>query len=403
MKKSGLLFLTAGFRFFFLGASVLAIATMAAWLIWLGIHASSAAISEPTIAVAPHFWHGHEMIFGYTAAVIAGFFLTAVPSWTGAPDARMLFVASTGALWLAGRAAIWFSAWIDPWIVALVDLAFLPILSWRLTVNLLKRPKRQNVALLALLALLFAGNAMVHAEWTGLADDTAERGLWVGLFAAAAFISVIGGRVTPAFTRNVLIRAGEPETLPADRPLANRAGVLAAVLLGPLFAFAAPEWLLGLVALVAALANAVRFQGWRAAATIGEPILWALHLGFALLVAGYGLLALAWLTGLIHPIAAMHGLAIGAVGCMTLAMMTRAPLGHTGRPLRVARPIALAYLLVASAMIVRVAGPELFSGFYYTVMFVSGGMWIAAFVIYLAVYWPVLTGPDTRAKPARDT
>ncbi len=390
------LVLTAGFRFFFLAAAIIAIAAMAAWLAWLGIHAANAAVSDPTFAMAPHFLHGHEMIFGYAAAVIAGFFLTAVPNWTGAPDARMLFVASTGGLWLAGRIAVWFSAWIDPWIVALVDLTFLPILSWRLTLNLLKRPKRQNIALLGLLALLFTGNLMVHAEWTGLTDDTAERGLWMGLFAVTAFISVIGGRVAPAFTRNVLIRGGEEAALPANRPLADRAGILAAVLIGPLFGLDVPEWLLGATALVAALANGARLQGWRGTATLGEPILWALHLGFAMLVAGYALLALAWLTGVIHPIAAMHALAIGAVGGMTLAMMTRAPLGHTGRPLQVARPIAIAYLFVAAAMVVRVAGPEIAPDLYYTVMFTSGGFWIAAFAIYLVVYWPVLTGPDRR-------
>ena len=343
------------------------------------------------------------MIFGYAVAVIAGFFLTAVPSWTGEREARWMFVSLAGAVWIAGRVGVWFSAWIDPWTVAVLDLAFLPFLSHRLARNLIRRPKPQNVALLGILALVFIGNVLVHLEWTGLSDDTASRGLWLALFAVCALIAVIGGRVTPAFTRNVMLRNGIEHGLPVSRTLFERTGIASAVLLGPVVALEAPEWVSGALALVAALANGARLAGWRTRASLSESILWALHLGFLMLVLGYALLALSWLTGWLHPIAAMHGLAIGAVGAMTMAMMTRAPLGHTGRALRVKPVIAIAYLLIPAAMLVRVFGPETMPRFYNETVLVAGALWLGAYAIYLAVYWPVLTGPDPRSSQAGPT
>ena len=390
------LVLTAGFRLFFFAAAISSLAAMSAWMAWIAIHAMNGVVTDPTIDVAPHYWHGHEMIFGYAVAVIAGFFLTAVPSWTGEKEARWIYVSTVAAIWFAGRTGVWLSAWINPWIVAFADLAFIPFLAFRIARNLVKRPKPQNVALLGILALIFCGNLLTHIEWTGLTDDTAERGLWLALFAVCALITIIGGRVTPAFTRNVLVRRGVERGLPVSRTVFQRAGISSAVLIGPLYALGAPEWLLGIVALLAALANGARLAGWRGRATLSEPILWALHLGFAMLVIGYALLALAWLTGKLHPIAAMHGLAIGAVGTMTMAVMTRAALGHTGRALKVAPAIAIAYLLIPVAMAVRVAGPELFPGWDNETILASGVLWLGAYVIFLAVYWPVLTGPDAR-------
>ncbi len=393
------LFLTAGFRFFFLAAGLFAVVSVAAWETWLVLHAAGAAISRPTIAMAPHLWHGHEMIYGYGTAVIAGFFLTAVPSWTGEPAARALFVTAAGALWLAGRFAVWFSADLPPFLVAAIDLALLPALSWRIALNLWRRPKQQNVALLGLLALIVSGNVLVHLEWTGATDDTAERGLWLGLLAISALIAVIGGRVTPAFTRNVIARRNPAAPVPVQRPLADKAGILAAVLLGPLVALDLSEPALGAVAAIAAIANGARLIGWRSGAARGDALLLALHLGFAMLVLGYALLALSWLFNVLHPVAAMHGLAIGAVGCMTLAMMTRAPLGHTGRPLRVGRIVATSYALVALAALVRVCLPEVAPSQYWLAMGLSGALWIAAFSIFLVFYFPVLAGPDAE-RPA---
>ena len=369
---------------------------MAAWLAWLGLHAGGAAIRSPTIDVAPHLWHGHEMIFGYGLAVLAGFFLTAVPSWTGAPAAPAVFVSVTGAIWLAGRLAVWFSAWLDPFVVALIDLAFLPPLMLRIGLNLRRRPQPHNLMLVGLLTLTLAGNVLVHLEWTGIATDTADAGLRLGLLTIAALITIIGGRVIPGFTKNALVRRGLTDKLPVNHGVVTTGGIAAAVLLALSAAAGLPDAVLGILALAAALFNGARLAGWRTQATLGEPILWSLHLAYAMLVLGYGVLAAAYLTGWPHEAAALHLTAIGAVGGMTLAMMSRAALGHTGRALTVSRGMALAYPAIAAAALIRAFGPGLAPGLYNAAMMVSGGLWVAGFAIFVAAYWPILTGPDQR-------
>lgn len=200
------LFLTAGFRFFFLAGAIASVVSMLVWILWFALVDAGLPVPFPDFVVVPQHWHAHEMIFGYGVAVLAGFFLTAVPSWTGAPEARSRYIMAVGGLWLLGRAAVWFAAWLPMPVVAVIDLAFLPLLSRRLALNLLKRPKAQNTTLLGLLALIFLANLLVHLEWMGLTADTARGGLWMAVLALCAFIAVIGGRIVPAFTRNVMIR-----------------------------------------------------------------------------------------------------------------------------------------------------------------------------------------------------
>ena len=397
-EKSVPLVLTAGFRFFFLAAGLFAVVSMAAWLAWLALHAGGAAVRTPSIGVAPHLWHGHEMIFGYAVAVLAGFFLTAVPSWTGAPAAPAVFVGVTGAVWLAGRLAVWFSAWLDPFIVALVDLAFLPPLMIRIGLSLRRRPQPHNVVLVGLLTLILAGNFMVHLEWTGISDDTAGAGLRLGLLTIAALISIIGGRIIPGFTRNALVRRGLTENLPVNHGLLSKGGIVTAVLLAPAAAAGLPDAALGVVALAAALLNGARLSLWRWQGTLGEPILWSLHLAFAMLVLGYGVLAAAYLTGWLHEVAALHLTAVGAIGGMTLAMMSRAALGHTGRALTVSRQTSIAYLAIATAALIRTFAPTMAPGLYNSVMMISGALWVTGFALFAIAYWPILTGPRQRSE-----
>lgn len=388
--------LTAGFRFYFLAAGCFAVISLGAWLGWLALHAMGGTFVRPVIAMAPHLWHAHEMVYGYTVAVIAGFFLTAVPSWTGSGQARELYVFGTGMVWLAGRLAIWFSASLDPLVVAILDLAFIPVLGMKVGANLMRRTQVHNMVFLFLLFLLFAGNLRMHLDWLGWAGGDALAGVRLGLLTSAAMIVIIGGRVVPGFTRNALNRRGYAGEMPVRREIADRTAIVSALLLALSAGIDAPQVVVAAFAAVAAAANAVRLSGWRGLATLGEPILWTLHLSFAMLVAGYGLLACAHLLGWPGEVAAVHFIAIGAVGGMTLAMMTRASLGHTGRALVVARPIALAYMLIALAALARSLGLEIFPGAYYAVMFVSGGLWIAGFAIFVWIYAPILAGPDIR-------
>ncbi|HOV03828.1 MAG TPA: NnrS family protein [Kaistiaceae bacterium] len=386
------IFLTAGFRFFFLAAGLYAILAMAAWLSWLGIHAAGGAVVTPTMAMAPHFWHAHEMIMGFAVAVISGFFLTAVPNWTNTAPARAAFVSSVGGLWLAGRLAMWFSAFLPAFLVAVVDLAFLPALTVRLAINMRNNPQPRNVVVVGLLGIVTIGNLMMHLEWTGITDDTAASGARLALFTIGGLIAVIGGRVTPSFTRNALRRVSVTAD-PVDRPIFDRAGVFAAGAVGPLVALGVPDMAVGVVAIVAGLANGARLAGWQGRHTLKEPILWSLHLGFLMVAVGFLYYGVALLLPGLGEIAALHLIAIGAVGCMTMAMMTRAALGHTGRGLKVAPAIAVAYLLVAAAALTRTFGLVLFPAGYYQVVFLSGALWMAGFAIFSVIYFPILTGP----------
>ncbi|MBD1546960.1 NnrS family protein [Roseibium aggregatum] len=388
-------FLTAGFRLYFLAAGCFAVLSIAAWIGWLGLHAAGGAFSEAPMAMAPYLWHAHEMIYGYTVAVMAGFFLTAVPNWTGSPSARSAFVATTGLVWLAGRLAIWFSAYFDPLAVAVIDLAFIPLLGLKIGSNLLKKTQLRNVIFLGLLTAMFTGNLLMHLEWLGWTDDTAIAGTRLGLYTSAAMIVIIGGRVVPGFTRNALNRRGYSGQLPQVRPALDKIAILASVLAAVASALPVPGVVLGSLCLVAGIANGMRVAGWRGLLTWREPILWVLHLAFTFLAIAYLALAAAHLTPFLDETSALHLLAIGAVGGMTLAMMTRASLGHAGRPLIVAKPIAIAYLCVFAAALVRAFG----TGFldYFQTMYLSGALWLLGFGLYVWIYLPILAFRNSAA------
>jgi len=382
---------TAGFRFFFLSAGLYAIFAMLAWVFWLGVHAAGGAFVALPISMAPHLWHAHEMVFGYTLAVMAGFFVTAVPNWTGGSEAGPAFVMFCGLVWLSGRLAVSLSALLDPVLVAIIDLAFVPVLSAAIFGRLAQISQMRNVIFLFLLAALFAGNLLVHLDWLGLAGGNAEAGIRLAIFASAAMIAIIGGRVVPAFTRNALNRAGNSGELPQLRPWLDRAGILSALLAILAALPPVPESIFGTVCLVAGTVNLARLSGWRGGQTLGNPILWILHAAYFLLGAGYIVYGSALLFDWLPETAALHLLGAGAIGSMTLAMMTRASLGHSGRPLVVSAPVHAAYVLLIAGAIVRTFGTQLAG--YYTVMFVSGGLWILAFALYVGVYFPILTQP----------
>ncbi|PTW60548.1 uncharacterized protein involved in response to NO [Breoghania corrubedonensis] len=388
-----------GFRVFFLAAGLYGVFAILVWTGWLGIHAAGGSFADDPFAMPPHLWHAHEMIFGFPTAALGGFFLTAVPNWTGAKAARHLYIGAAAALWLAGRIAIWFSADLSPVFVAVVDLSFLPFLGMKIATQLVKRPKPQNMMFLGLLAIIWVGDWMIHLEWIGVTDDTAWAGFRVGLFGICAMIAVLGGRVTPAFTRNALMRKGQETALPVSRRWAEMTGVGGAILLPLALIVGMPETVTGGIALMTGAAQIVRLSGWRSVHTLGEPIVWALHAGFALLGTGYILFGLADL-GIGSEIAALHVLGIGAVGGMTLAVMSRAALGHTGRPLVAPHAVAFAYALLPLAALLRWTASSLDFQWYYPGIFVSGALWIAAFALFVAALWPAFWSEKLRSGGA---
>lgn len=382
-----------GFRVFFLNAALFAVLAVLAWELWLGVHAAGGMIYALPFGMAPHLWHAHEMIFGYGTAAMGGFLMTATPGWTGARHRPQLFIGLAIGLWLAGRFAIWFSGSLPMGLVAVIDLAFLPLMAVRLVLQVVRRPKPQVLVFLLFVTLVWISNLLVHLQWTGRSTDTLMTGLHAGLFSFCAMISILAGRVVPGFTRNALKRAGVPE---ANWPLSPAGLTRAANGLGLLLVFGLlaglPSALTGALALAAALAQLIRLALWRGYLIWRQPILWSLHLAVLMLTIGLALFGLAGL-GIGSQVAALHVLGIGAVGGMTLAIMSRAILSHTGQPILAPGAVAIGYGLIALAAVLRWVASEFPADLYFPAMLSAGAIWILAFVLFLAALGPVLFLP----------
>lgn len=387
-----------GFRPFFLGAGVQAFLAMAAWMAWIATQQQGIATPSLSIAAPVHQWHAHEMIFGYGLAVVAGFFLTAVPSWTGRQPIRGMLLAILFGLWLLARLASWTSAWLPSALVALPELAFIGLLAVLVAQALLSGWSKRNLIFLPVLAALFCAALLYHLEAMAITASTSWAGHLLGIDALLLLLTVIGGRIVPAFTTNVLRREGI-EPLPRATGRRDAVAMLAVVMLLVADIAAPGSVLTGWVSLAAGLAVAFRMGGWRSSRILTAPILWILHLGYAWLALGFLVKGIALLTAVLPEVVALHALTVGALGCMTLGVMTRAGLGHTGRPLRVSGPIVVSYLLTSLAAVVRIAWPILDLPLDDAALLTSGLLWCAAFLIFTIDYWPVLTRPRLSAAP----
>ncbi len=385
---SGPAILAVGFRPFFLGAGVWAAGAVALWLTQL---AGWPALPS---AFDPIAWHAHEMLFGYVTAVIAGFLLTAIPNWTGRLPVCGWQLGGLFALWCAGRVAVGVSAWIGPAPTAALDLAFPVALCAVVLREIAAGRNWRNLPVVTIVAVLIASDGLVHLEALGLAptaDLGADLGLRLGIAAVAVLIALVGGRVVPSFTRNWLAKRGEA-VLPRPFGGLDRLAVAVTIAAGLAWTLAPEAPASGALALLAAALGAARLAGWRGQRTLAEPLVWVLHLGYAWLVAGFALMGAAVLVPALPQAAALHALTAGAMGTMTLAIMTRATLGHSGRALTAGPGTAAIYALVGAAALLRVLAP--LTALDAALMFgLSGLAWIGAFALFVVLYGPLLVGP----------
>ncbi|MGP1253413.1 MAG: NnrS family protein [Kiloniellales bacterium] len=410
---SGPAILSYGFRPFFLGAALWAALSMALWIPLL-----SGRLRLPT-AFDPVTWHAHEALFGYLGAVVAGFLLTAVPNWTGRLPVVGWALFGLFALWLLGRVAVAVSALLPAWTVALADLAFLAVLAAVLLREILAGKNWRNLIVLLLLGALLAGNALFH--WEAARQDgyaASGLGLRLGLAAAVLMIAVIGGRIVPAFTRNWLVKRGSADGgakggLPAPFGPLDRLALLTS-LIALLCWVAAPAWTgSGLALLAAGLALSLRLARWQGLRTGAEPLVWILHLGYACLPLGMLTLgaAILW-PGALTQVAAQHLWMSGAIGVMTLAVMTRATLGHSGRALTADAATTALYLLVIAAVIARLLGGvgpgwaadwpvDRTADWSWRLYALSAALWCAAFAGFALRFGPLLLRPRRRWKEGR--
>jgi uncharacterized protein involved in response to NO len=379
-----------GFRPFFWAGGAFALLGIAAWL-W--IYSSGAM---PLRNLPPQFWHAHEMLYGFVGAAMAGFLLTAVPSWTGARGFAGVPLILVSMIWLAGRVAFAGAAQFPFAVVAISELAFLPALVALVAPPLIRAGNRNTPLLFVLAAVWLTDVAFVYALARGDAP-IARHALLVGIDIVLVLVTIIGGRVVPAFTASAL-RNRQLAVDIRSNPWADRItiGAMVAIVLVDLGAPWQP--IAGGIAAFAAAGHAWRLIGWRSLRTLGEPLVWCLHLAYAWLPVGLALKAVHLLTGAQWAAHWLHALTIGTAAAMILAVMTRAALGHTGRPLRAAAPIAVAYGLLALAAAVRVFTPSLLPADYRWTVLTAGALWIAAFALFLIVYTPILMRPRVDGK-----
>ncbi|RME69156.1 MAG: NnrS family protein [Alphaproteobacteria bacterium] len=334
----------------------------------------------------PVAWHHHEMLHGFVAAAIAGFSLTAIPNWTGRlPLQGVPLMALVGA-WLAGRVAVACSALVGAWLAAALDLAFLTILVAFILREIVAGRNWRNLPIVLAIALLLLANAVAHGEIMGLVSSHGlSQRLAVGI--VVTLITLIGGRIIPSFTRNWLVKRGAT-ALPKPFGTFDRAAILATVLACGLWAAKPSGVAAGLLA-AAAVLNGLRLARWRGPATGREPLLWVLHLGYAWIPLGLALLAASHWWPAIPATGALHALTAGAMGTMVLAVMSRATLGHTGRPLVAGAGLRAAYILVTLAALARLTA-ALAPAHYSLLLDAAALAWVLAFVAYLAVCGPML-------------
>ena len=386
----GPVFFSIGFRPFFFGAGLWAAVAMLLWVFFL-----AAGFDIPS-RMSGVDWHLHEFVFGYTSAVIAGFLLTAVPNWTGRMPVVGMPVAALAALWLAGRLALLFSVYLPPLVAPLIDLSFIAVLALLIGREIVTGKNWRNLKVLIILSLIGTANAVFHYEaYTSAGFD--GYGIRTGVALIVLLIMVVGGRIIPSFTRNWLIRRG-PGRLPTPFNSFDKAalGVSAAALL--LWAFlpelAATRPLAALAALLQ-FARLARWAGWR---TLRDPLVTILHIGYFFIPYGFLTIALGdSLPGWSRASQIPHAWSAGAIGLVTLAMLTRTSLGHSGRPLAATKAITGIYALVFLGVLTRIAG-----GFLPDVeplLHAAATFWVLGFALFAAYYAPIFFKPRVQSVP----
>lgn len=372
-----------GFRPLFMGAGIFAVLIVPLWMaIWSG----QIALGGP---LSPLDWHIHEMLFGCTSAVIAGFLFTAIPNWTGRMPTRGWPLMALTALWLSGRLAVAGALGLGPVAVMVIDCAFMAAIGTMVTVEIVAGRNWSNLKVVVPVLLYLAANITFHVET--MVAGTADYGRRLGFAMVVMLIGLIGGRIIPSFTRNWLVKQS-PEPGPLPVPFGrfdalSLGGVLLALAVWVVWPMSMLSGVLMGLAGVGQGARMLRWRGWR---VWSSPLVLMLHVAFGFIPAGLVALGLSALADF-PPATGYHLLGIGGFGGMTLAVMMRASLGHTGRALQAGPALTLAFACVAFAAVARVAAPLPLG------LWIAAALWTAGFGIFVWRFAPVLTLPN----PAR--
>ena len=371
-----------GFRPFYLLASVFSALSIGLWALqfagWLG---------QPYLA-GP-VWHAHEMLFGSTLAVVVGFLFTAGRTWSGQPTPTGLALMALAALWVAGRVLV-----LTPfgWAAAAVNVAFPLAAAVGLAIPFIAARNQRNYFFVGILVLMAVAVFAIHLAQLGVTQLPGWIGIQVGLDAVLFVMAVMGGRVIPMFTNSI---AGAKATKRAWLEKVVLGSTLALLLADGL---GLRGLLLTLLTGLCAAAHFARWTLWQPWKTLRTPLVWVLHVAYFWIAVHLLLRAVAELGG-VTASSATHALTVGAIGGLTIGMMTRTALGHTGRLLKASRLDVTCYLLVLGAALVRVLVPLLVPAQTINAVLVSAALWSAGFALYALTYWPVLTRARLDGKP----
>ena len=381
--SSGFALWNLGFRPFYLLASLFSVLSVVLW-------AGQFSGVFPAIYLSDPLWHGHEMLFGYTTAIIAGFLLTAVRAWTNQPTPSGMPLMALAALWIAGRILV-----LTPLVMtaAVVNAAFPIAVGIAIAFPLIRSRNTRNYFFVGLLVAMGALIFALHMAMQGRLALSPHQGLQLELDLVLFIMAVMGGRVIPMFTNN-----GIPGTNAVRSARVERIALGSILLLIATDLLQLPQTVVAVIALTACLTHAWRLYLWKPWRTRAAPLVWILHAAYAWIVMYLLLRGLTSLNMLSGSYAA-HALTVGAVGGMTLGMITRTARGHTGRLLVADGFERAMFLLIQAAAVIRVFGGIVSPGFYVASIQLSGVIWALAFGLYAVRYWPVLTRPRLDGKP----
>ncbi len=376
-----------GFRPFFVLAGLFALLLI---LFWNAIYKGELSIQN---YYAPNIWHAHEMLVGYSVAVIAGFLLTAVKNWTGQATASGDRLAGLCLLWLYGRILPFYAELLPDSLIALTDFAFLPVLAYSVSQPILRSGHNKSLVFIVLLALMTAANALVHLEMLDIYESTAMLGLNMLLAIIIVMILVVAGRVFPFFTER-----GLKGVIAIRNPFLDVLSIVSAASVFLLQMVGISGHILAVTAIAALVVNLVRIAGWHVRQVWYVPLLWILYIGYGWIILGFGLTVLTAYAKISYSLV-LHAFTLGGIGVLTLGMMVRVSLGHTGRVMRVSNIIVTAFVLLNLSAFVRVVLPALLPAWYGQFVYISTLAWLAAFALFVFVYAPILLAPRIDGKP----
>jgi uncharacterized protein involved in response to NO len=379
-----------GFRPFFLGAAIWAAVSVFVWLpVFVG------EVAPPPTHLGPLDWHIHEMLYGYVAATVTGFLLTAIPNWTGRLPVNGTPLAALVLLWLAGRIAMAISAKIGATVAVFIDVSFLAVLFAVAAREIVAGKNWRNLRVLVVIGVFIAGNIVFHLEV--LYFGVANYGVRIAIAAVVALISLIGGRIVPSFTGNWLTR-NNPGRMPAPFSRFDMAS-LGLTVLALLFWIADPgHAVTGVAMLTAGVLQLARLSRWAGDRTLRDRLVLVLHVGYAFIPAGFLLIGASALLTSVPPSAGIHAWTAGGIGLMTLAVMTRASLGHTGHALAASVATQVIYACAFLAAVLRIVAA--FNGDI-VLLHLAVAAWVAAFGGFALAYGPMLIARRPAWQDAR--